>query len=151
MLEAASILHYIKTYIKHMNQFDLVLLVDDDAATNEYHSIIVTKSGVARRVHMVTSGQAGLDFLQSKVDGAHPRPNLILLDINMPAMNGFEFMEHYDKLPEEQKGQMVIIMVTTSLNPDDRKRAESISHIKGFQNKPLSVPDLLKLATDFGT
>lgn len=67
---------------------------------------------------------------------------LILLDINMPVMDGWEFAEVFSKLEENQKEKIVIIMLTSSLNPDDKERASKLSVISGFQHKLLTMEGL---------
>lgn len=120
-------------------RLDCILLIDDDEPTNVYHEMVILEADCAEMVVTVESGQEALDFLQSKQNGTYPCPDLIFLDINMPAMNGWEFLGHYKKLDVVQKGQMVIVMLTTSLNPDDREKANNMSDISGFKSKPLTV------------
>ncbi|WP_347374472.1 response regulator [Aequorivita sp. Q41] len=137
-----------------MKKFNTILLIDDDKATNEYHEIIINLAGVANNIHSVTSGQEGLDYLTSKknyngMEDTYPQPDLIFLDINMPAMNGFEFMEEYNKLDEDQKGSHIIVMLTSSLNPDDQERAGKNNHIKDYMDKPLSKALVLELREKF--
>lgn len=137
-----------------MKKFNTILLIDDDIATNEYHEIIINLAGVAHAVHSVTSGQKGLDYLTSKgfyngKEDSYPQPDLIFLDINMPAMNGFEFMEEYDKLDDEQKGMHLVVMLTSSLNPDDKNRATKNDYIKEFMDKPLSKNMVIELRDKF--
>ena len=138
------------------NKFNCILLIDDDVATNELHKIIIDGTGVAEKVQSVTSGQEALDYLTNsrkyeKNNAPFPQPDLIFLDINMPAMNGFEFIEEYEKLEINQKGRIVVIMLTSSLNPDDQYAAEKIENINGFNNKPLTEQMLFDLTKKYQT
>ena len=137
-----------------MKKFNSILLIDDDAATNDYHKIIIKLADVTHNIHAVESGQEGLDYLSSKGDyhsqeNVHPKPDLIFLDINMPAMNGFEFIEEYTKIPENQKGLHLIVMLTSSLNPDDKENAEKLSDIKEYLSKPLTKESVLKIRDQY--
>jgi CheY-like chemotaxis protein len=63
----------------------------------------------------------------------------------MPAMDGWEFLDRYRRLPAAQKADIVLIMLTTSLNPDDELRTKTIPEVAGFENKPLSQQRLKEL------
>lgn len=125
--------------MKLKKKLSCILLVDDDEATNYIHTMIITQADCANTVKSVMSGFEALEYLNAEEDGEYPQPEFIFLDINMPGMSGWEFLEEYDKLPEEKRGDIVIVMLTTSLNPDDAEKAKNIQIIRGFQNKPLSV------------
>jgi len=117
-----------------------ILLIDDDEPTNFLNKMTVEQAGCAQYVQVVQSGQEALDYLTAS--GKHKdtepiRPDLIFLDINMPAMDGWEFLDNYRRLPEEKKAEIVMIMLTTSLNPDDEVRTKDCPEIAGFENKPL--------------
>jgi CheY-like chemotaxis protein len=96
------------------------------------------QAGCTRQIRVAQSGQEALDYLQH----AGARPDLIFLDINMPAMDGWEFLEKYRSLPPARKADIILIMLTTSLNPDDEKRTLAIPEVAGFENKPLSQDQL---------
>ena len=120
-------------------KLNCVLLVDDDEATNFYHQIIINEAGIADKISVAESGIEALEYLLRDDKENFPMPDLIFLDINMPAMNGWEFLEEYKKLMDELGKSVIVMMLTTSLNPDDRLRATSIPEISGFQNKPLKA------------
>ena len=117
-----------------------ILLIDDDEPTNFFSSLLLEDANCTENIQIAESGQRALKLLNS--DNV-PSPDLIFLDINMPAMDGWEFLERYKQLPKEQQGKIVIIMLTTSLNPDDREKASKIKEISGFETKPLT-PELIE-------
>lgn len=124
-------------------QLNCILLIDDDEPTNFLNKMTLEQSGCTRQIRIAQSGQEALDYLWDAV----PRPDLIFLDVNMPAMDGWEFLEKYRNLPPERKADIVLIMLTTSLNPDDELRTRAIPEVSGFENKPLSqerLDNLLK-------
>ncbi len=129
-------------------KLNCILLIDDDEPTNVFHQMVIEEAGCAETVVSVESGPEALNYLESKVDGEHPQPALIFLDINMPDMNGWEFLEEYNKLESKMKGDIVFIMLTTSLNPKDKETAESIPTINGFSNKPLTVESLTEMVKE---
>ncbi len=126
--------------MKPLNQ---ILLIDDDKATNYLHKRVINRAGCALEVVEKLDGTEALEYLTTPIDGEFPRPELIFLDLNMPLMNGWEFLEAYKQLPEEQRGGQVIVMLTTSLNPDDRERADGIQQVSDYLSKPLTT-ELLK-------
>ena len=130
-----------------MKRLKNILLVDDDEATNFYHRIIIDESNSIENVHVATNGKKALDFLSSCPETGNC-PQLILLDINMPVMNGWEFAEAYAQLPAADRQRAKLVMLTTSINPDDRARAEQIPVVDGFRNKPLDADMLEGLLND---
>ena len=122
-------------------KLNCVLVIDDDEPTNYFTQMILEESGCAKHIKVMQSGQEALDYLaKSEVAESDanlfPNPDLIFLDINMPAMDGWEFLEQYKKLAVE--GRVVIVMLTTSLFPEDKLRAQKMPEISGFENKPLT-------------
>lgn len=117
-----------------------VLLIDDDAPTNFIHRKILLHSGLVENIHVTQSGQEALEYLgnNSNRDQESALPDIIFLDINMPAMDGWEFLVQYEKLKHLKKENIVIVMLTTSLNPDDEIKAKGIKEVFGYRNKPLT-------------
>lgn len=130
-----------------------ILLIDDDEPTNFLNRMTLEQVGCADHIQVIQSGQDALDFLARKGKYAYepdcPHPDLIFLDVNMPAMDGWEFLEKYRLLQPEQKAPIVMIMLTTSLNPDDEAKAKAIPEISGFENKPLRADRLRELLKNY--
>lgn len=135
-------------------KLNCILLVDDDEATNFFNNIIIKKANCTHHIQTTQTGQEALNYLTNseKFEGRgtdYPRPDLIFLDLNMPGMNGWEFLNKYKDLEEGQKGKIVLVMLTTSPNPDDELKARTIEEVSGFKNKPLTGKMLEELLLFF--
>ncbi len=116
-----------------------VLLVDDDEITNILHTRVIRKSGLVSEVLVARDGRQALDILSDHLRRDHPLPELILLDINMPGMGGFEFLETYKHRKLSFAGQMIIVMLSTSLLKVDHARAEADPNVHSFSEKPITL------------
>ena len=97
-----------------------VLLVDDNEADNFLHRAVLEDMGVADRIVERLNGQEALDYLLTPDDqGRFPSPDLICLDINMPIMSGWEFLDSYEQLPPERRRGVVVINSLTISIPTD--------------------------------
>lgn len=124
-------------------KLDCILLIDDDEPTNFLNQVIIESSGCTKQIKSVQSGEEALAYLKNQcVDGTAFSPDLIFLDINMPAMNGWEFLEKYRTLTNEFKMKVVIVMLTTSLFPEDVALANEIPEVAAFEHKPLTEEKL---------
>jgi CheY-like chemotaxis protein len=132
-----------------MIPLERILLVDDDAVTNMLHRRVIERSGRARAIDVATDGQEALDILQADLATGRPLPELIFLDINMPGMGGFEFLEHYARLNVDPDAQLIIVMLSTSLLQADHAQAEADPNVHSFCDKPLRIEKLLELVDDF--
>lgn len=119
-------------------KFKNVLLIDDDSSSNFFHKRLLTKkSDFAENVLEATDGKQGIELLKTVKATGGQTPDVIFLDINMPVMDGWDFLEEYEKLEPEFKAKTVVIMLTSSLNPDDRDKALSYADVDAMYNKLL--------------
>ncbi len=121
------------------SNYNCVLLIDDDNATNFLNSWIIRKLNFSNNIVIKKDGKQALDFLNTSVNGQFPKPQLILLDINMPVMNGWEFMDNYKNLSDQQRAKIVLVLLTTSRNSKDIAKSKEYPDITGYENKPLSI------------
>ena len=128
--------------MKMRKKLNCIMLVDDDQLDNRFHQIIIEGMDITEIIHVAENGLQAIKYLKQE---DRILPELIFLDINMPKMNGWEFLEAYKDLEESQKSQIVIMMLTTSLNPSDKAKAQKISEITGFRVKPLSEEMLTEI------
>lgn len=119
------------------NKVRCIMLVDDNHDDNFFHEREIKKLNLASIVITKNTGWDALEYLQSK-NAKDTTPDLIFLDINMPGMNGWEFLQKYNRLGKELQSKVIIIMLTTSDNPDDESRAKTWSFVSDFITKPLT-------------
>ena len=111
------------------------MLVDDNADDNFFHAREIKKTHLHTIVVTKESGTKALEYLKEKTE---PHSDLIFLDINMPGMNGWEFLKEYDKLDKVLQSRAIIIMLTTSDNPDDVAKANTNNFVSDYITKPLT-------------
>lgn len=118
-----------------------IMLVDDDVNTNIYNEIIINQANAAEDIVIFQNGKEALEYMKTD----NHKVDLIFLDINMPIMNGWQFLEGYNQLDEDKKTGKIIVMLTASINEDDRAKAQEYNIVETFISKPLNVDILEQL------
>ena len=121
-----------------MKAIPCVMLVDDHHPTNLLHQRAIQKSGCVEQTIVFTNPELALDYLRQPASEESPSPDLLFLDINMPGINGWEFLEEYAKINPDRRAHTVLMMLTTSLHPNDIKRGEDHPLVTGFLHKLLT-------------
>ena len=120
----------------------LYLLVDDNAIDIKVHSRMLSISGLTDNIISFSSAGAALEYLTEHDNQPDKLPDIILLDIQMPEMSGFGFLEAYDKLPGTITDKPKIIMLSTTMFREDIEQADANKHVHSLLNKPLDTQKL---------
>ena len=122
-----------------------VMIVDDNEVDRYIGTRNITKYYFSEEVIEMPSAKRALEYLESLASVPEQLPQLIFLDIRMPDLDGFGFLEAYEKLPEAVQKNCIIMMLTTSLSPLDHERAKNNKFVAKFLNKPLDKEKLTEL------
>lgn len=128
-----------------MKKIPHILIVDDNEMDNVYHEYILRKADIAQNIIAVESAEAAIAFLTNP---GSPQIDLLFLDVNMPGMNGFEFVEAYEKIVSPAR-HVTIVMLTSSPAPEDIARARAHKEIRQYVTKPLTQVVAKELASKY--
>lgn len=122
------------------SKLDLIILLDDNDATNYIHKKIIKESQRVANCISFEDGSVLLDYFKSEETRI---PELLYVDVNMPIMDAWEFLNEFEKIRNDRLKDIVIILLSTSLSPSDHELAKNIPLISEIQIKPLSL-DVIK-------
>jgi CheY-like chemotaxis protein len=127
-----------------------VMLVDDNEIDNLINQKMIEASNICDHIFIHSGAKSAIEFLKNIEKLAQGPvdlylPEIIFLDIDMPLMDGFQFLDEFERLSESIKKQCKVVMLTSSLNPQYMNRAKKNQFVLKYINKPLTQENLKKL------
>lgn len=120
-----------------------VFIIDDDPIHQRIAQIMISKHNLFDEYFSYTEAQKALDFLQENKKNEETLPDVILLDLNMPVIDGWDFLDTFETLIKEFKKGIRVFIVSSSVDEKDVLRSKTYVAVKGFISKPLS-PDIIR-------
>ncbi len=128
-----------------MKRINTLCIVDDDSTFQFLTRTVIEESQLVERIKIFSNGKAAIDFLTSTHDQPEELPEIILLDLNMPILDGWGFLEEY-LLPKPRIGKKILIcIVSSSIDPEDVEKARTISEVTDCVLKPVTQEKFINL------
>lgn len=135
-------------YTLRMEKNKTIWIIDDDPIQIFIAKRQLKNLGFSQDILTMANAKNALEEIQNlNADKDRELPDLILVDLNMPQMDGWEFLEEYDKITVKKK--VDIYLVTSSIDPVDMRRAEAWDSVKGYLAKPLKTEELVKILNKY--
>lgn len=128
------------------NSTDYILLVDDDEATRFYHSVMAEEAKITEQIIIARNGMEGIDILKKLSENSPEIRGIIFLDINMPAVDGWDVLTEFEKLNPDFVKNQTIVMVSATEHPKDFERIEAHPLVRSYMPKPLVAEKIRFLA-----
>lgn len=132
-----------------MNKIDGLCLIDDDDMFQYLAKRTILETELVNRIMIFPDGLAAINFLKAAQHNPEELPEMILLDLNMPVMDGWEFLTEYIALLPKLKKKIALYILSSSIDPSDIQKAQSISEVKDFVIKPITKDKFRELIKQY--
>lgn len=122
-----------------------VLIIDDDTIYQYVSRKTLEATGHTSKIHICSNGEEACIFLENNMFNFNDLPDVILLDINMPIMNGWEFLESYKLMKPKFSKDIQLFIVTSSINDQDKEYGKRFSCVQDYIVKPLAKDKILEI------
>jgi CheY-like chemotaxis protein len=112
-----------------------ILIIDSDKQLNKINEKVLSAAGLVSELHIVMNGQEALDYLTNRIVKGYPLPEIIIFDLHLPVMNGFDFIEQFQQMEFDGKSNIELIVFTSSSSIRDKQKATGLG-IRHYLNKP---------------
>ena len=132
-------------------RYKTVMIIDDNEIDNLINQKMIETSYLTEKIYTHTGAKSAIEFLRNIEKLGNELsleilPEVIFLDIDMPLMDGFQFLDEFSKLNDSTKAKCEIIMLTSSINPQDVNKSKAYGYVKQYINKPLTQENIAALA-----
>lgn len=134
-----------------VRKLPLIGIIDDDAIYQFMLTRIINQNELAARIVSFSDGEKAIEYLIENKADSENIPDVIFLDVNMPIMDGWLFIEEYARIKTEIKKKIVIFMLSSSVDPVDIERADKISEISNYIVKPIKLEEVKRIFDDYET
>ncbi|MBP4142551.1 response regulator [Flavobacterium sp. I-SCBP12n] len=124
-----------------------IWVIDDDVIYQIIINKIIQRSEMFSSTSSFKNGKEAIDSLNNSLKNNSDLPDIILLDINMPIMDGWEFMEEMGLIKPKLKKDIIVYIVSSSIAIEDKNRSKTYANILGYLSKPVTVNDLVLIAS----
>lgn len=132
-----------------MKKIEIIALIDDDPAFVFITEKIIEKTNHFKEVKVFDNGLNALNYLKENLNNDTHLPNIIFLDLSMPVMDGWQFLDEYALLEIKNKSKITVYICSSSISPYDITRAKSISEVTDFIIKPITKEKLTEIVSAF--
>lgn len=132
-----------------LSKINKIMLIDDDEIHSNLCYELIIKSGITNSVSVFNDAEVALHFIHKNANEADLLPDLIFLDINMPFMDGWEFLDAYEAIKPEVKKDIVLILLTSSVYKNDIEKAKQYKSVVEYIKTPISIHKLLETKEEY--